>query len=103
MTTNNKFESLVKEIAEQLINNAALEPDTDGSFIYYLHIDEDGKIKNHRDNLNPSDNMLTCRAYRSDDYDTMDEMYDKETLDDPDFKGICEDLAEQYIEEYLEA
>lgn len=95
-------ESLVKQIAEQLQYASSLEIESNGDIVYYLHIDEDGNIKDYHKAMDASDEMFTCCAYNSDDFEDINEIYDKEDLDDPDFRSICENLAEQYMKEYLE-
>lgn len=96
------FESLVKQIAEQLSNAQSLEIENGYYYVYYLHIDEDGNIKDYRKGLNPNDDMLTCCAGSFEEYADVEELYEKEDLDDEDFRSICENLAEQYMKEYFE-
>lgn len=98
--TNITKETLVKEIAEQLTYASSLEIESNGDIVYCLHIDEDGNIKDYHKAMSTSDEILTCRLGSSDDYEDINEIYEKEDLDDPDFRDICEDLAEQYMERY---
>ena len=88
----------VWEIANTLQVFASSEYE-DGGITYYLHMDEDGVLQpTRRDEVI----CFTARA----DYDLspdaeMEEVYEHEELDDPDFMNVVYDLKEQ-VNSYLE-
>lgn len=120
-----------KEIAEQLINTASLEVESDGTHHYYLHY-ADGKLLNSYEGASFSTHVnarylddLWEEALEKakseldgldlDDYnermDIVDRareyfegeggVWDKESLDDPDFMEIAQELADE-LNEWLD-
>lgn len=73
-----------------------VEPDAIGNIIYYVHIDDDGNLVDFCTNDNIT---LTSRLCGVDDlpgnHENMQPVYDKETMDDPDFAGVVDDLWTQ--------
>lgn len=105
------------EVFEALINDSlSLEGGSDGSWCYYLHIDENGKFVSDKDD---AVGTFVARARYIEEYsDELDQeyeddrdmatdvfwenVYDFESKDNADFMEVVEDLTEQVNEFWKE-
>lgn len=106
----------VEEVFEALTNSDSLEAWGDGSWHYYLHIDEDGNFVSNKDNA--VETFVSEARYVKEYSDELDEeyeddrdmatdvfwenVYDFESKDNEDFMEVVEDLTEQVNEFWKE-
>lgn len=106
-----------EEVFEALINDSlSLEAGSDGSWCYYLHIDENGNFVSDKDDAVET---FVARARYIEEYsDELDQeyeddrdmatdvfwenVYDFESKDNEDFMEVVEDLTEQVNEFWKE-
>ena len=86
----------VEEVAQALIENCSMEMEGDKAR-YFLHITDKGEILSGRSGADESFSTYTDAPEV--DYDWREEF---ETLDNDDFREVCEDLCKQ-ANEYMEA
>lgn len=84
------------EIFNTLVDTQSLDISDFGDAFYYIHY-ADGKLVETCSNAEKS---FSCYAPYLDNIKSMDEAYDMETRDNPDFMEVVEDLTNQ-INEYL--
>lgn len=104
------------EVFEALVNNQSLEAGSDGSWCYYLHIDENGNFVSDKDDA--EETFVSEARYVKEYSDELDEeyeddrdmatdvfwenVYDFESKDNEDFMEVVEDLTEQVNEFWKE-
>lgn len=92
-----------EEIAQQLMDQPAIEFEFTGHAFYYIHIAEDGTLLPY---INGAAETFMSRAAYAEDMEDIDDIYDCEGFDNADFMEVAEDLANQvnsWIDEHEEA
>lgn len=99
----------IEDIAAALTEYQSFEPDTDGQKgSYYLHFnieETDGTaaieiVGSHRDAEYTVTAERDLSEFEGDE--TLDRLYETETLDNADFRQVCEDIQDE-VEKVLEA
>ena len=93
-----KHERTKQEIYKALTQNECCEFTDDYYFpvVYYLHLDENGKIKTS--NLSPNDSCITVPMTRPEDWEELG-MYDWETPDFIEFDDVLETMTAEYLQD----
>lgn len=70
------------------------EPDALGNILYYVHIDDEGNLV---DDCYTAETTITARLCGVEDIhtETMEGVWEKETMDAPEFADVVEDLWRQ--------
>ena len=94
-----KLNKIEKQIYDQFKYRTCFELEgAENDVIYYLHIDQDMRIKAPYDRLTPYDTIITYKFDKPNNWDDMLTRYGWENLECPEFVCMIKDLAGIYEE-----